>query len=234
MGVAREGAGVALAEDPATPGTFYLYAVGGQDAVALASYEYLDIVVEGASGDQTVGAFTTGAVDMPTARWQLGLYAVNNARASRVLGATTFLYAIGGRATGAGGGVVSEIRVAEVTAGGELGPCSGGCATTWDDPGPTTARAGFGAVANHNTLYAFCGPNGAPGTTADSGEICGVGQTCAGGLPDPPDLVNFNSTGNINLANRFLPGAAVESATIFLIGGDGGAGALATTESMPW
>jgi large repetitive protein len=238
MNSPREGAGVALAEDPATPGTFYLYAVGGQDAAlaALGTYEYIDIVVDPGpgptTGDQAVGAgFTTGA-DTLTPRWQLGLLAVDNARASRVTPPTTYVYALGGRATG-GGAVISEINVEEVTAGGALSAIP--TFPAWDGSDlPSTNRAGFGAVANHNHLFAFCGPNGAPGATADSGEICGAGQACAGGLPDPPDLVNFNSTGNIDLMSRFLPGTAVESATIFLVGGDSGAGATNTTESMPW
>ena len=97
----------------------------------------------------------------------------------------------------------------------------------------TPGRAGYGAAAANNRLYVFGGQGAGPSTSNASAEICaGAGAGCTGG---PPELTNWNALGLALNVARYLTGSAVESAFIFLVGGETTGGApTATTELTVW
>jgi len=222
---AREYPGVAIAYD-AAGGNYYIYAVGGRRAgTALRTYEYAQIVVS-ADGSQTMGSWTeVNTNNLRTGRWQLNLFAMDNAKASRIPAGTTYIYAAGGtNATGVG--AIRDVDAAIVQSGGTLG--------AWvavDDMTP--ARAGYGYAAANNTLYVFGGQGAIPSSTNASARICeSAGAGCTGG---PPQLDNWNALGFNLTIDRYLMGSAVESAFIFLLGGATTGGVPTnTTESTVW
>ncbi len=69
----REGLGLAVAQDPASPAQWHIYATLGRSsgAAVLASYEFLSVTIN-PNGSQTVGAsWTSGGANMvPIPRWQ--------------------------------------------------------------------------------------------------------------------------------------------------------------------
>jgi hypothetical protein len=239
--VPREGLGVGVAADPdsVTGDEFFLYAVGGSDdgGTVLDTYEFAPITVNPADGTQTVGPFASGGANTLTpARWQLGVYTMNNALAIAIPVGETYIYALGG--IDAGDGVVTDAEAARVGGDGTLG--------AWqvvDNMNP--ARGGFGAVGANNFLLAFAGGDVLDDTTpinnSRSVPICpAAGGPCEGG---PPNLENWNNDPAGMVCNRYLMGAARESATVFLIGGIAEPGSIAgcdglsptgTTESTAW
>jgi hypothetical protein len=233
MPAAREGAGVTVAADPDHPGAWFLYAIGGRNAAgaALASYTFARIVVA-AGGAQTVSDFAGDAPFLGTGRWQLGAIAMDRPRASVVPEGDTWIYALAG-VNAAGTGFVREAQAGKVMGDGTLAP-------VYEVDAPP-ASAGYGLAGANNFLFVFGGTSGGtmtPGASATSAKMCRVGEAGCGGqppIPEPPDLVNWNSLGfNLRQA-RHLPGSALESAFIFLVGGaSGSAAATATTERTHW
>lgn len=220
----REAPGVTVVADPATAGLYHLYAVGGRTAAGtlLRTHERASITVA-ADGSQTLGAWTENTTNLlSVARWQAYALRVGNAESSRVPAGTTYVYLVAGRGAA---GAVSNVDVAAVQAGGALG--------AWSTvTGVTPAHAGYGYAAANNQLFIFGGQGAAPSNTNRSSQVCGPGVPgCIGG---PPALANWNALGfNLTVA-RYLMGSAVESAFIFLVGGDSTGGPTATTETMVW
>ena len=98
----------------------------------------------------------------------------------------------------------------------------------------------FARCTNENcpdgTLFVLCGyKGGAPVSGGDSGQLCPAGGGCAG-VDSAPLIGNFNNLGAGGPAGtRHLPGTTMESAFIFMLGGDDGtAGALDTVEFTIW
>ncbi|MBI5478385.1 MAG: IPT/TIG domain-containing protein [Deltaproteobacteria bacterium] len=211
---AREGAAVTFARDPGNPaGGFILYAAGGRSgpATALASYEYATITVAG-DGSQTVGAFTAGGALLGTARWQAGGVAMDHDHASIVPAGDTWIYVLGGWNAG-NTTLVSDVTAAKVTAGGALTPVH-------EVDNMTPGQAGYGFAGANNFLFAFGGGGGGPSSTTSSAKLCASGEPgCAGGAPEPPDLKNWNALGFNLQEARYLCGSGLESAFIFLAGG---------------
>lgn len=224
---AREGLGVAFAKDPDGPGdAYFLYALGGRDAAGMAqgSYTFSRIVVA-ADGSQTVGAFSPDATFMSTPRWQFGAIGMDNARASVVQPGDTWIYAMSGYNSGATA-YVNEGSAALVGNDGTLGSINNGIASPAN-------KAGYAFMGANNFLYTF-GGGATPNVAAKSGEMCPAGT---GGGCHLPGIVNFNDQGALDLKQpRYLPGAALESAFVFVLGGanSGAASASKTTERTHW
>ncbi|MBI5498901.1 MAG: IPT/TIG domain-containing protein [Deltaproteobacteria bacterium] len=223
--VPREAPGVAIAADPTTPGLWHLYAVAGRGAAGvLRTYEHAAITVA-ADSTQTLGPWTADAANLlPAGRSQLMAFAVDRSEASRVAVGATYLYAAAG--ADAAGATVRDTNAALVQAGGTL--------AAWQvQDTMTPGRAGYGAAAANNRLYVFGGQGAAPSTSTASAEICaGPGGGCTGG---PPELVNWNALGLSLNVERYLTGSAVESAFIFLVGGQSTGGVpTASTELTVW
>lgn len=214
----RQYPGTTIAKDPVDD-TYYIYAVGGKSGGGvLANYEYASIAVA-ADGSQTMSSWTGVATnDLGSGRWQLNLLAMDHSKASYVPAGTTYIYAAGGANAGATA-AIRDVDVAQVQAGGALG--------LWNVVrNITPARGGYGYAGANNTLYVFGGQGAQPSSTNASSKIV---------IGSPPDLENWNALG-INLTvNRYLMGSAVESAFIFLVGGETAGGAPTnTTESTVW
>ncbi len=233
LDVAREGAGVAAAPDPDDPAAFFLYAIGGRDAAGATvdTYTFARIAVA-PDGSQTVTPFSAGAPFLTAGRWQFSAIAMDHDRASIVPAGETWVYALGGFDAG-GTALVRDVTAGHVAADGTFDQ-----AFEVDDMVP--GEAGYGFAAANNFLFAFGGASGgSPGDGSSSAKLCAPGEAgCSGGvpaIPEPPDLVNWNALGFTIQQPRYLPGSALESAFIFLVGGASDtAGATATTERTHW
>ena len=229
LGTAREGPGVTAAADPATPGTFHVYALLGRSSstTANASYEYLTVTAA-ANGRQAVAAaWMAGALPSAQARWQLGAWAVDRKISTDYTGATTYVF-LGGGIT-AGGTMASRVEAGLVTAGGQLANTSVPTPTTLDDTPRDSGGtiAGYGVCAANDQLFTFGGSNAMPSSGAGSAVLEG-----------PPSLqVNaWNSEGLVMTRARYLLGSTVQSAFIFLLGGQTNepSAASRTTETVIW
>ena len=236
LGSAREGAGATFAADPTIAGRFYLYAIGGRDAAgtALASYDYAPITVA-ADGSQTVGAFTPGGSLLASGRWELAAVAMEHLRASVVPAGETWIYAMGGF-NAAATSIVRDVTAAKVSSGGALTPA-------YEVDSMQPGQAGYGVAGANNFLFAFGGRQGGGGAAtafAGAAKLCAPAEAgCAGGpppeIPEPPDLVNWNALGFSLQQARYLGGSALESAFIFLVGGQSDTmAATSTTERTHW
>ncbi|MFH2005706.1 MAG: DUF4215 domain-containing protein [bacterium] len=225
---AREGLGLGLGRDPGTPGTYHLYAVVGRSTggVTLTTYEHLSVTVD-PSGDQSVGSWSEVAGNtVGQGRWQIAAFSVDDVATTRVPANETWIYA-GPGVNAAASATIADVDAAKVQGGGTLGP--------WiavDSASPGWAGYGFAAAANQ--LFLLGGQGGAPSTGSNSAQICGSGFSCGGGAPDPPDLKNWNATGVSLVVPRHLMGSTVESAHIYLVGGNTPTGPTATVESTVW
>jgi hypothetical protein len=231
LSVPREGAGVAAAVDPADPGRHYLYVLGGRTdaSTVLASYELLPITVA-ADGSQTAAAsFTAGTRALGAARWQLGATAATRDVSTRIPAGSSYIYALAGVAAN-GTSTVSEADAALVQAGGQLGDFTSL---------RTMNRAGYAAVTAGDFVFAFGGGNAAPDQSIVSGEICAAGVGGCGPVATqvPPNVANWNA-GQTMLTGRYLMGAALSGAFIYVVGGVTVAGSPATvtrsTEYRLW
>ena len=216
----REGASVSWGIDPADSGMAYLYVGGGYDgANALSSIEFLDIALVD-EHDHDAGAWTTSTSTLQNGRWLAAGYRTTSELHGSVAPGETWIYFGMGQTTA--GGVSSNIEAGLVSAGGELG--------SFQSVFGASNRAGYGAAAASDFLYAFGGDNGGPGTGADSTLLCdgGVGFGCLGRTS--PQNGNWNATGTSLCTARYRLGAAQESSVIFAVGGDDGTGATATVD----
>ncbi|MDH5672857.1 MAG: hypothetical protein OEZ06_11955 [Myxococcales bacterium] len=218
LNTARESHAAVAVEDPAMPGTFYLYAFGGRDGGGgyLDSYEVATVVVD-SGGDHMVGDFTeTPGLAAPRA--ELGAYVFTDANAVQVQSSEVWVYIAGGRDSG---GFSNFVEANAVGAGGSLEPL-----TLLDAADRHGNLAGYGYGQANNQLFAFGGGGGSASGGGVSAEVCDT-ASC---LPDlQPGAWNSLGPGN-NSAVRIYMGSAQESAFFFLAGGHDGSSALATTE----
>jgi hypothetical protein len=221
LATARQGAAGAAAVDPADPTKIYFYALLGLGAgnAALSSYEFLPITIA-ANGHQTAAAgWQTGASASAQARWQAGAYVADAAVSSTITTPTTWIY-VGGGITGASVSA-PKVEAGKVGAGGDLGAFNDGPS---DFNGKT---AGYGVCAANGQLFTFGGRQAAPSNGATSASIVSPAPTLAAGA--------WNNEGLAMAQSRYLMGSSVQSAFIFLLGGDtGGGNASASTELVIW
>ncbi len=220
MGSAREGACVGVGEDPAASGTWYLFAAGGRNAAGtvLRSVEVFDITVVD-EHDHEGGAWTDSAWTLDTPRWQCAGWSVTSDLHSHVPEGETWIYFGAGRTTG--GTIDTTVEAFQVGSGDfDIGY----------EVDSMRSRAGYGYGGASNYLYTFGAASGSPDDSTDSAMICGDEVAgCSGGLPNPPDLKNWNSLGLSLNEDRFLPGSAQESSVFFVLGGQTSIDAASTT-----
>jgi hypothetical protein len=225
LGTARLSPGGAAARDPADPDTYYVYALLGKDGggetggAAIDTYEFLKITSL-ANGKQTVAtAWKDGAHASTAGRWQLGAWTADSVTSSAVSAPDTFVYLGGGLlANNTGEGTVEAGLVA---AGGDLG--------TFSNPGDfSNSRFGYGTAAAAGRLFCFGGD--APGPKSDA---------TAALIESPAPTLASNSWNNEGLqmtTARYLPGSSIQSAFIFLLGGQttNTGTVTATAETVVW
>jgi hypothetical protein len=229
MSFVRKGPASAIAADPVTADRFYTYAMLGLDGTgaALKSYEFLRIDVA-TNGHQTFGtSWTTGASSVTNGRWQAGAWMADATVSSNITGATEYVY-IGGGYNAASNGEVNDVDVGLVASGGDLGTLTGVLLTTNNSGAFNQGLEGYAVCAAVNQLFTLGGKS--------AGAIS-QGATSATISSSPPKLaVNaWNSEGITLTSHRYLLGGTVQSAFIFLMGGDSGGGtATASTEAIIW
>lgn len=222
LATARVGSSGAIAADPDTANLFHLYALLGE---GLASYEHLSISVL-PNGRQTVGAsWTTGAESSAVARSEFGTWVVTDVVSSTVPAGRTYLYLGGGLA---GGSADGRVEAALVEAGGELAAFS-------DDPTAgdvvsdfSSTRTGYGTACAAGRLFLFGGEAAQIRSDATAAELVNAA----------PELANnsWNNEGLSMNSPRYRLGSAIQSAFIFLVGGQASAsgGATNSTELVIW
>jgi hypothetical protein len=230
LGTAREGVAVTWARDPVAPGTLYVYALLGRSSAttANASYEYLSVTTA-ANGRQTAGAaWTAGTLTSSQARWQLGAWTVDSTVSSIYTPPTTYVFAGGGLQ--ANGMMGTRVEAGLVSAGGQLLNTSGVGPTNLDNTPKDFAvsQAGYGVCAANGQLFTFGGVNAMPLAQAKSALLVSPAPTL--------DLQSWNDEGLTMTHGRYLLGSAVQSAFIFLVGGqtDEPSAASRTTERVIW
>ena len=190
-----------------------------------ASYEHLTIT-ELPNGRQTVASsWVMGTEQSAVARSEFGVWVVDNVVSDLVAPGDTYLY-LGAGWDGADQD--NRVEAARVSAGGELEAFS-------DDPTAadiiadfSSTRIGYGTAAAAGRLFVFGGLASLVAENATAAEIV-----------DPaPELRNnsWNNEGLTMTSPRYRFGSAIQSAFIFLVGGQTSAadGATTSTEWVVW
>jgi large repetitive protein len=222
LGAKRSGLAVAAGDDPITPGKFYVYALLGKSdaATASTSYDYLPVTIA-PNGRQTVAAaWTAGAQQSATGRWQLGAWTATSAVSNKITAPDTFIFLGAGEL--ANNTTTGKVEAGKISAGGDLGALD-------DTPKDfTSTSAGYGVCAANGQLFVFGGAGGSPSSGAKSAQIIAPAPTLANN--------SWNSEGLTMTQSRYLMGSSVQSAFIFLLGGQTNepAAASKTTELVIW
>ncbi|HRI65443.1 MAG TPA: IPT/TIG domain-containing protein [Polyangium sp.] len=221
MNTPRKGHAAAIAPDPADPkNKFYVYSLLGANATgaSVTSYEYLPVTIA-PNGRQTVGTWTTGANAFSAGRWQTSAWVADNTTSTVIPAGETWIYVGGGFSTGTM--LSGKVEAAKVNAGGELGSVS-------DVPKDfTSSAAGYGVCAANGHLFQFGGQNGTPSSGAKAATLISPAPTL--------NMQSWNAEGLNTTEPRYLMGSAVQSAFIFLIGGQTAASAASqSTELVVW
>lgn len=222
----RKGAAGAAAFDPVTAGKFYVYAGSGLDAAntPLTSYEFLSVTI-GANGHQTTAAsWTLGSKPLGSGRWQLGAWVADASTATLITAPNTYVYFGGGVDAALGG--VDTVEAGLVAAGGDLG-------TLIQTPNDfSVTLAGYGVCAANDQLFTFGGAQAQPSPGATSAT---VGRSAPAIAPPNFSPGAWNSEGLTMKHSRYLLGSSVQSAFIFLIGGQTETDAASkSTELVIW
>lgn len=215
-----------VAPDPDTAGTFYLYALLGKDSgsdddatgAALTSYEYL-AVTSTPNGRQTVGTWTQPVTGFGAGRFNHGAWMADSLVSSSIGAGEAYVYVGGGRDADGPTGYVAGTEAATIGTDGSLSSFVSAHAMSTD-------RVGFGMAAAAERLFVFAGwPSGSIRDNAESLRISG----------SPPTLdTNVDNEGGLTVGEpRFLPGSALQSAFIFIVGGQtDGVGAVTNSTAL--
>ncbi len=218
LAVKRSAPGVAWAVDPGDPTKFYVYAIMGNSPTPVGSYDFLPVTVAANGRQSAAAAWTAGTTTNAVPRSEFGAWIVTSATTSLVSGADTWIYAGGGRA---GASLNGAVDAAKVQVGGALG--------AWDT-GPkdfSADSAGYGICSANNSLFVFGGANATPSGGAKAAKFAASMPTL---IPS-----SWNNEGLTMTQSRYLLGSAVQSAFIFLLGGQTGTEAASkTTETVVW
>ena len=214
-----------VANDPDTAGTFYLYALLGKDSgsdddgtgAALSSYEYMAVTMA-ANGRQTVDSWTQPGAGFGAGRFNHGAWAADSLVSSNIPNGQAYIYVGGGRDGAMNNDIVDGTEAAAIGTDGSLSGFVSANAIS-------TNRTGFGMAAAANRLFVFGGSP--PGSIQDNAESMLIEAT-------PPTLANSNNEGGLNVGEaRFLPGSALQSAFIFIVGGQtDNAGTVTNTSAL--
>jgi hypothetical protein len=221
MAAARKGLSGAAAFDPADKTKLYIYGLFGLDGAgqALGSYEYLTVSIQPNGRQMVDPAWKAGLQSSATGRWQAGAWVADYTVSSLITAPDTYLYVGGGML--ANNSLTGKVEVGKVAAGGDLGALADGPKDF------SSTSAGYGVCAANNRLFVFGGAGGMPSSGARSGEIVAPAPTLANN--------SWNNEGLAMTDARYLMGSAVQSAFIFLVGGQTGAAAAGkSTELVIW
>jgi hypothetical protein len=219
LGTKRSGLAVTSARDPSDATRWYVYALLGKSAASTANggYDYLAVTLAANGRQSAAASWTAGAQQSGQPRWLAGAWPVDKTVTAAAAG-DTYLY-VGGGLTGADQ-AANRVEVGKVLAGGALDAIS-------DVPEDFSSNsAGYGVCAANGQLFVF-GGGPPPKNGARSAKL----------QPFPALAKNsWNAEGLQMTHARYLLGSAVQSAFIFLIGGqtDEPSAASKTTELVIW
>jgi hypothetical protein len=212
----------AAAVNPSDSSKWHVYALLGKDdgsdddatGTALTSYEYLTVTIL-ANGRQTVGTWTQPATGFGAGRFAHGAWVADHQVATAIPDGETWLYVGGGRDGAGNPNTVGSTEAAKVSTTGELTGFATAHATN-------PSRTGFGTAAAAGRLFVFAGsPPGNPSNNAESFALI-----------DADTLDNSNNEGGLTVGDsRMFMGSALQSAFIFIIGGQNAVAAGTVTNS---
>jgi hypothetical protein len=238
MALARNALAGAVARDPDSATGYFLYALLGMDSgdtdafagTPLTSFEYLNIEVLPNDRQDLVGGWTTGSdTSSLTGRFLHGAW-VADQQVFSVLGpAQTYIFLGGGRSGAGNANVEGSIENLEVQADGDL---------VYNANNPVQAsdpsRTGFTTLAAFGRLFVLGGADPMPRNDASSARIVSIDEVST----------SFNNEGIQLVERRYVPGHSVQSAFLFMVGGQTSisstAGAItggavtASTEYIVW
>ncbi|MEY3015452.1 MAG: hypothetical protein RIT45_4187 [Pseudomonadota bacterium] len=223
LSTACYGSGLVAAPDPASASIWHLYRLHGHTGSAATATAERLVVTIGTAGAQTAPAWI-GLGNFGTARWQLGGFRVDRAVTTRLDAATDVWVYAGAGANSAANDTVDELVAGKVLAGGALGSIT--------DVTAMKSSGGYGFAAAANQLFTFGGSALSASTGGQSGQLCGGSQKCPKNAK-MPNVQNWNAGIGLGTA-RYLMGSVVASGHIFVVGGTGSGGALATVERVLW
>lgn len=231
LGVARNALASAVARDPDSATGYFVYALLGMDAgatdllagTAHTSFEYLNVEVLPNGRQDVNGGWTTGTDTASlTGRFLHGAWVVDQTVFTPLASGESWIYVGGGRDGPGNTDVQGSIENLQVQADGDL---------VFNANNPVQAadpsRTGFATMAAFGRLFVLAGADPNPKADASSGQIESV------------DVVStsFNNEGLQLVEARYVPGRSIQSAFLFLIGGQttipGGA-VTASTEYIVW
>lgn len=223
---ARSGPGVAAAPDPTDATTWYVYALLGKNTNTSATntYEYLPISIASNGHQTAAGSWTKGGSTSAQARWQLGAFVVNK-NVFTGAGSDSWVF-LGGGLTAANGNA-NNVEAGRVAHGGDFQSFGPAPKPTAGNANFTTEQAGYGYCAANDQLFTFGGIGATPSTGAKSATLVTPLPTLGNGA--------WNNEGLTMTEGRYLLGSSVQSAFIFLVGGQTPtATASKTTELVVW
>ncbi|HEY3449937.1 MAG TPA: IPT/TIG domain-containing protein [Myxococcales bacterium] len=219
MATPREGLGMTWAADPTTPNRFYVYSLSGKSTATTTALSYEILQVDGqANGHQVASAaWALGGKALPTGfgRWQFSAFRGDWRTAKKITDTTVTYVWIGGglAADGTTPQSAKAFYAGKVAAGGDF-------STFAEVNGFSNAYAGYGSCAANDQIFIFGGGGAAPDNGAKSALI-GVGNAPGWPADLPPQIGGFNAGISMTVP-RYLLGSAVQSAYIFLVGGQTG------------
>jgi hypothetical protein len=228
----RKGAALvaAVSPDGATVALYVLLGHDGNDF--LSSFEWCSLTLEADGRQNVVTGFqevTPVGPNALTPRWLTSAWVATPENSPNVAG-NTYLY-LGGGDVGTTN-PCDELDVATIdwSAGGALsaGFASAGGSASMQQ------QHGYGAVIANNYLYAFGGKQNIDASaTCHQTHICNDdGLGCTGKVA--PAVDNWTNTESGMLVPRRLMGLAVESAFIYILGGESVGGPTSSTEMTIW
>ncbi len=226
--IARAGAAVLTAVDPADPKVTYLYVAGGRDDTGALrdDFEWFKLTDVGGV-EQTVDGATMGG-SIGGARAQLAAWSASGADVPSLGASETWLYLGGGE--GVGGARVSTTVAGRVQADGSVDFATPVNAT------PTPQTGGSAAVVQRSGLV-ILGGGGAPSRAGSSAEICSNNGNNMGNCNgNPPALSNWSGLGgNLLVRARYLMTAVRSGPFVFIAGGQAdNEAATASVEGGAW
>ena len=213
LGTARNAFASAVARDPDSATGYFLYALLGMDSgdtdalagTALTTFEYLNVNVLPNDRQDVVGTWTTGSdTTSLTGRFLHGAWVADQQVFSPLAPGQSWIFVGGGRDGPANGDVLGSMEDLEVQADGDL---------VYNANNPVQAsdpsRPGFATMAAFGRLFVLGGAQPNPRSDASSARIVSVDEVST----------SFNSEGVQLVENRYVPGRSIQSAFLFLVGG---------------
>ena len=195
-------------------------ATSGTTTQSLATGQYTTLLLNSIEEESGYVNSSSAGWQSATGRWQLGAWTATSAVSNKITAPDTFIFLGGGEL--ANNTTTGKVEAGKITAGGDLGALD-------DTPKDfSSTAAGYGVCAANGQLFVFGGAGGAPSSGAKSAQIIAPAPTLANN--------SWNSEGLTMTQSRYLMGSSVQSAFIFLLGGQTGepSNASKTTELVIW